>query len=206
MGRGGEPGLVTIALVIALGYLIGSIPTAVWVTRAMGHDIRNEGTGNPGTANAVGIAGPKAGAAVLALDATKGAIAVVIGRALGGDAAGLVAAIAVMTGQIVNVWMRFRGGKGLGVGLGATIVHWPLGVAVLLPFLGLAARAVGAARGALVTAGLTVALAAVAVAVDLPNAWGIDVTWSLLAWAVAAVALVVPKFTRDVLRERSGAV
>ena len=197
---------MNVAAAIVLAYLLGSIPTAIWVTRAMGYDIRAAGSGNPGTANAVGVAGPAAGATVLLLDAAKGAAAVVIGRWLGGDAVGLVAAIAAVFGQIVNVWLGFRGGKGLGVGLGSTLAHWPLGVVVLLPFLGIAAKLSGsAARGALITFAATIGLAAVAVAADLPNAWGIDLTWSLLAWAVAVVALVTPKFVRDVVQDRVAA-
>ena len=194
--------MVAVAAVIA--YLLGSIPTAVWVARAMGHDLRTEGSGNPGTANALGVAGPRAAAAVLALDVAKGALAVVIGRELGGDGAGLVAAWSVIFGQIVNVWLGFRGGKGLGVGLGATLVHWPFGVLVLLPTLGVAAKlARSAARGALIVVAATVALAAIAVAADLPNAWGIDVTWALVGWAIATALLVIPKFAVDVRRDRA---
>ena len=195
---------MTAALAAVIGYLIGSVPTAVWVTRAMGHDIRHEGSGNPGTANALGVAGPKAAAAVLGPDVVKGAAAVLIGRSLGGDAAGLVAAFSVILGQVVNVWLGLRGGKGLGVGLGSTLVHWPFGVVVLLPTLALAAKlSRSAARGALITLAATLVVVPIAVAASLPNAWGIDVTWALLGWAGPTVALLIPKFVLDVRRDRA---
>ncbi len=195
---------MSLALAAAVAYLIGSIPTALWVAGAMGHDLRGEGSGNPGTANALGVAGPRAAAAVLALDATKGAAAVVFGRALGGDAAGLVAGLVVMAGQISNVWLRFRGGKGLGVGLGATIALWPFGALALLPFLALAAKLAGsAAKGALVMLTATIALAAVWGGAGIDNAWGVTATWALLAWAVAVALLVGPKFVLDVHRDRA---
>ena len=195
---------MNVALALVAAYLSGSIPTAIWVARAMGHDLRAEGSGNPGTANALGVAGPRAAAGVLFLDAAKGAAAVVLARALGGDAVGLAASVAVIAGQIVNVWLGFRGGKGLGVGLGATLALWPFGVAIMLPALGVAAKLAGsAAKGALIILGVNIGLTAIWGGAGLYNAWGIEPTWSLVVWSLAIAVLVAPKFIRDVRDDRA---
>ncbi len=195
---------MNVVLAIAAAYLIGTIPTAIWVSRAMGHDLRKEGSGNPGTANALGVAGPRVAASVLALDVVKGAAAVAVGRSLGGDAVGLVAAWMVILGQIANVWLGFRGGKGLGVGLGAIIALWPLGALILLPILGLGAKlARSAAKGALIVLAATAAVAATWAGAGLSNPWGVTATWSLFVWALTLIPLIAPKFVVDLRRDRA---
>src|SRR4051812_28362049 len=103
---------VAAALVIA--YLLGSIPTAVGVSRlASGGavDIRTAGSGNPGALNTLGVHGAKWGAVVLLVDTAKAALACVIARNAG-DAVACYAGSLAVIGHCFPVWSRFRGGKG----------------------------------------------------------------------------------------------
>ncbi len=195
-----------IALAAAAAYLIGSIPTADWLARLAGHDLRSSGTGNPGTANAMGLAGPRVALTILAIDTTKGALAVLLGRVLAGDTAGMAAVFAVIAGQILNPWFRFRGGKGLGVAFGAFIVAFPPPVGPLVPLIGAAVKLLGsAARGALVAlAGLLVA-GVLWGSFGWSTWWGVEAGAGLAVMVAAVVVLIVPKFALDVRREMAAA-
>lgn len=101
-------------LVVILGYILGSIPTAYIVGRLLtGVDIRRMGDGNVGARNAYHELGPKAGVGVFLLDATKGALPVLIGQSFGlPDVFVLVAGVAVVIGHNWPVFLGFRGGRG----------------------------------------------------------------------------------------------
>jgi glycerol-3-phosphate acyltransferase PlsY len=108
--------------VIAVAYLIGSIPFSFLVARAFGvPDVRRVGSGNVGATNVLRNAGKAAGALALLLDVTKGAAAVTLASRLapGEAAAPAVAAVVAVAGHMFPVWLRFRGGKGVATGLGA---------------------------------------------------------------------------------------
>ena len=111
-------------LVILLGYLVGSIPSAYILVRlAGGVDIRTVGTGNVGALNAYQRLGPAAGVAILVADVGKGVIAVFLPPLIGApDWAHYASAVTVVAGHNWPVCLKFRGGKGaatiLGVGLG----------------------------------------------------------------------------------------
>jgi acyl phosphate:glycerol-3-phosphate acyltransferase len=131
---------VTIALVLALGYLAGSVPFGVLVTRALaGKDVRASGSGNIGATNVARVAGKKLGALVLALDALKGALPVLLALRLAPDQPWLHAAVglAAFLGHVFPVWLGFHGGKGVATALGVT--------AVLLPWAALGGAVVWAA-------------------------------------------------------------
>jgi glycerol-3-phosphate acyltransferase PlsY len=189
---------MTIALL--LGYLIGTIPSADAVGRLRGHDLRSSGSGNPGTANALRVGGAGTAALVLLLDLTKGATAALAGGSIGGDAGAAAAGVAAVAGQILNPWFGFRGGKGLGVAAGMTLVIWPLGALVVVPIAAVAARLLRSAGGALV------GLAAYAIAAitwasnDLPAAWGITTDDTLVWVAIGVSAMAAPKFIADIGR------
>lgn len=110
--------------VAALAYLLGSIPTAYLVGRRLrGIDIRSVGSGNPGAANATMQLGKRAGAFVLAVDAGKGVIAILIGQRLGvSDTALYIAAFLAVVGHNFSPFVGFRGGKGAATVLGISML------------------------------------------------------------------------------------
>lgn len=109
---------------LAIGYLLGSIPFGLLLTRAAGlGDIRRIGSGNIGATNVLRAGGKKLAAATLLLDAAKGAAAVLLGGSIGGAHAGLadaglIAGGGALLGHVFPVWLRFRGGKGVATGCG----------------------------------------------------------------------------------------
>jgi acyl phosphate:glycerol-3-phosphate acyltransferase len=121
--------LPTLALWAVVGYLIGSIPFGIVVTRAMGlGDIRKIGSGNIGATNVLRTGNRLAAALTLVLDAGKGAIAVIAARLLAGEDAAQVAGGMAFLGHLWPVWLGFRGGKGVATFLGTLLaLHWPLG-------------------------------------------------------------------------------
>lgn len=187
---------------ILLGYAIGSIPSADIIARGRGHDLRNSGTGNPGTANALRVAGRSTAAVVLAIDVTKGAVAVMAGAGLANTGGSMAAGLAAIAGQVLNPWFGFRGGRGLGVAAGVTAIAWPPGLLVVLPITALGARFLRAAGGAIL--GLTAYSVGTVLwaANDWPTWWGLP-SDDLLVWlAIGVVALTAPKFVSD-LKGRS---
>ena len=119
---------IPVATAIGLGYLIGTLPTAALVARrASGGsvDLRRSGTGNPGSANAFGVLGARAGAAVLAGDVGKGAAACVLGGLVGGPAGAHLAGSAAVAGHCYPVWNGFDGGKGVATGVGQCLTTFP---------------------------------------------------------------------------------
>src|SRR5687767_14920850 len=130
------------ALLHALGgYLLGSLPFAVIVSRAMGlRDPREYGSGNPGATNVLRSGNRLAALLTLIGDAAKGWAAVLIARSLGASAE-LVAivAIAAFLGHLFPVWLRLRGGKGVATAAGVLIaLDWRLGLAVIVVWLTIA--------------------------------------------------------------------
>ena len=117
-------------LAAALGYLLGSVPFGVVITRALGlGDLRKIGSGNIGATNVLRTGHKGAALATLLLDSGKGAIAVLIARALGGEGAALAAGAAAFLGHLFPVFLGFRGGKGVATFLGTLIaLSWPIGL------------------------------------------------------------------------------
>ena len=113
-----------------LGYLLGSVPFGVLVTRAMGlGDVRAIGSGNIGATNVLRTGNKAAALATLLLDGGKGALAVLLARALAGEDAGQIAGAAAFLGHCFPVWLGFRGGKGVATFLGILLAaHCPLGL------------------------------------------------------------------------------
>ena len=131
------------ALLCALGgYLAGSIPFAVLVSRVMGlPDPRTYGSGNIGATNVLRSGSRIAALATLVGDTMKGWAAVLVARVLGMDAE-LIALVgfAAFLGHVFPVWLGFRGGKGVATAAGVLIAFdWRLGVAVIVVWLTMAA-------------------------------------------------------------------
>jgi glycerol-3-phosphate acyltransferase PlsY len=113
--------------VILVGYLLGSIPFAFLVTKALtGKDIRLEGEGNVGTRNALHVAGTLPGFLVMVLDGGKGAAACWAADSwTSGRLAFYLTAVALMLGHGFPVWLGWRGGKGLAPATGFLLQMWP---------------------------------------------------------------------------------
>ena len=107
---------------ILLGYLFGSIPFGLILTRSAGlGDIRSIGSGSIGATNVLRTGRKGLAAATLLLDAAKGAAAVFVAFALAGRDAALWAGAGAVLGHCFPVWLGFRGGKGVATGLGVLL-------------------------------------------------------------------------------------
>ena len=116
---------------VACGYLLGSIPFALLLTRSRGVDLRAAGSRNVGAANVLRTAGVTVAVAVLLLDAAKGAAAVLIARAINADIlVATTAGMAAIAGHIYPPWLGFRGGKGVAAAAGAFSVLAPTATAI----------------------------------------------------------------------------
>lgn len=131
------------AVLLVLGYLAGSIPFGVLLTRwVKGVDVRQGGSGNIGATNVTRVAGKALGAAVLGLDALKGALAVGLALWLVPGEPRLHAAVglAAFLGHVYPVWLKLQGGKGVATALGVLLVLVPLAaLASALVYAGLVA-------------------------------------------------------------------
>jgi glycerol-3-phosphate acyltransferase PlsY len=121
----------TLLLAAAFGYLLGSIPFGVLITRLMGlGDLRTIGSGNIGATNVLRTGNRGAALATLLLDGAKGAAAVLIARAAAPEDATQLAGLAAFLGHLFPVWLSFRGGKGVATFLGTLLaLAWPAGLA-----------------------------------------------------------------------------
>lgn len=113
----------------AIGYLIGSIPTAGFLARMWGVDLRAQGSGNPGANNALRTGGTALAASVLIVEASKGFVAVWAGTVIAHDPGAIAAGLGAIAGNVFNLWYRFGGGKGLGISLGVLAGVWPIALA-----------------------------------------------------------------------------
>ncbi|MGF1450306.1 MAG: glycerol-3-phosphate 1-O-acyltransferase PlsY [Opitutales bacterium] len=174
-------GLPVAALV---GYLLGSLPFAVFIARAKGVDIFNEGSGNPGATNVKRVLGKGPGNLCFALDCAKGLIAtlwpalvpfaephaVANPKELGA----IVGLVGALLGHSFSVFLHFRGGKGVAVTIGGVgVLYTPVMVVALLVWLGVFYST------------RVVALASIALALALPVA-------NLGLWFADANSLLVP--------------
>jgi glycerol-3-phosphate acyltransferase PlsY len=119
-------------LIIAavLGYLLGSIPFGLLLTRAAGlGDIRSIGSGNIGATNVLRTGNKGLAAATLILDAGKGAAAVLAARWFLGEDAAMMAGIGAFLGHVFPVWLKFNGGKGVATYIGVLLaLNWIVGL------------------------------------------------------------------------------
>lgn len=112
---------------VLLGYLSGSIPFGLLLVRAArGVDVREQGSGNIGATNVARVAGKGLGALVLVLDALKGALPVLLARAVDGtEQVPALVGLAAFAGHVAPPWLGFRGGKGVATALGVLAVLAP---------------------------------------------------------------------------------
>jgi glycerol-3-phosphate acyltransferase PlsY len=130
-------------IVVLAGYLLGSVPFGLLLTRAAGlEDIRKIGSGSIGATNVLRTGRKSLAAATVLLDGLKGVAAVLLGAYLAGVPGVLLGGLAAVVGHCFPVWLRFRGGKGVATGFGVLIAADPV--------VGLAAGAVWIASALLV--------------------------------------------------------
>lgn len=165
---------------IVLGYLFGSVPFGLLLTRAAGlGDIRNIGSGNIGATNVLRTGNKSVAAATLVLDAAKAAVPILLARQLWGEDAAMVAAIGAILGHCFPVWLGFKGGKGVAVMIGSLLaLSWPVGLIFCAVWL-----VIAFAQKMSSLAALTAAATAPIFAFVLVNEW--------LAGAVAVLAIVL---------------
>jgi acyl phosphate:glycerol-3-phosphate acyltransferase len=133
--------LLALAAALAFGYLLGSIPFGLLITRLAGKgDIRAIGSGNIGATNVLRTGRRELAAATLVGDALKGTAAVLAALHYGGADAGLAAALGAFLGHLFPVWLKFKGGKGVATFIGLLIAFaWPAALAFGAIWLAIAA-------------------------------------------------------------------
>jgi glycerol-3-phosphate acyltransferase PlsY len=129
------------AAAFAFGYLLGSIPFGLVITRLAGtHDLRQIGSGNIGATNVLRTGRKELAILTLVCDVLKGTLAVVIADHVGGQDLAIVAALGAFLGHLFPVWLRFRGGKGVATYIGILIaLAWHAAVVFCLVWLAVAA-------------------------------------------------------------------
>jgi glycerol-3-phosphate acyltransferase PlsY len=173
-----QNGDMLVAALVPVAWLVGTFPSALLVARARGHDVLREGSGNPGASNVARLLGWRAGAIVLLLDVSKGALAAGAGMLIGGRAGACALGVAAVIGHTLPLYRK--GGKGVATAGGALVVLYPLIVVGLAVVWFVVARLLHKASLAslLATVLFPVAVAALG-----------DAMWEIIV--VAALALLV---------------
>ena len=180
-------------LALLVGYLLGSIPFGLVLTRLSGKgDLRAIGSGNIGATNVLRTGSKPLAATTLLLDAAKGALAVVLAQRFWPDAVNYAAAGALV-GHLYPVWLKFRGGKGVATLLGILVPLFPLGAAVY-----------AAVWVALLIAVRISSLAGMAAAASAPLAAAIGGERALFPMLLAFAMLIVWKHRENVQRLKAG--
>lgn len=183
---------MTVFLLVAAAYLMGSIPTSYIVGRLHGLDLREHGSGNLGGTNAYRVMGAAAAVPVVLIDVLKGFVPAYFFPAWDGVALGdlaLLYGLAAIAGHVWSVFIGFRGGKGVATGAGVLLALAPTSALIgLLVWVGI----VGITR--------YVSVASIAAATQVPvTAWLTDEPPSTVAFC-AAIAIFVWWTHRDNLR------
>jgi len=183
------------SITIVIGYLLGSIPFALLLTRRQGIELRNVGSRNPGAANVLRSAGIGPAVAVMLLDAGKGTVAVAAARLMSDDVVVVTSAgLAAIVGHIYPVWCGFHGGKGVAASAGVFALLAPLATAIaVLVFVGTIAATRFISAGSIAGA---LALPVAAAVGNQPN--------PVVAGALLAAAIVLVRHRDNVSRLVAG--
>ena len=197
------PALGTVALAAAGGYLLGSIPFGVILTRlATGEDVRSIGSGNIGATNVLRTGRKDLAFATLILDAGKGAAAYLITQALfpGVPALAAIAGGAAFIGHLFPVWLGFKGGKGVATFFGLLLAAaWPLGLMAGATWLIVAALFRMSSFAALIAA----VMAPLYALLPLP-VMGLPASGPVLALALVTAALIWLRHHENIARILKG--
>jgi acyl phosphate:glycerol-3-phosphate acyltransferase len=187
---------MTNVLVVAAGYLVGSIPFGYWLVRAIRHeDVRTLGSGNVGATNVWRLYGPRYGLPVAMLDVAKGFAPALVGLLVGGETVGILAGAAAMLGHWRPVFLRFhKGGKMVATAGGVTFALAPLVATLCLVIWAVVFLLTRySSVASLVTA---VALPVLAAVLGEP--------WQTVAFAAAACAGVIVLHRQNIRRLLNG--
>ncbi len=145
---------------LVFGYLLGSIPFGLIITRLAGtQDIRTIGSGNIGATNVLRTGRKTLAAATLVGDMLKGTIAVLAAKQYGGQDLAVLAALGAFLGHLFPVWLNFKGGKGVATYIGLLLaLAWPAAIAFCLIWLAVAALTRYSSLAALIASAVTPAL------------------------------------------------
>jgi glycerol-3-phosphate acyltransferase PlsY len=174
---------MTIAFLVVIAYLMGSIPTGVIVGKFVGIDPRTAGSGNIGMTNVARTIGRGPAMVTFAGDILKAAIPVACARAFSSDPVTIAAvAIAAFVGAVASIFLRFKGGKGLSAALGIGLVMSPPTLLIALAAFGI----VLALTRIMSLASMTAAVAAptAAVLMHLPH------EFVMVAFVICVLALI----------------
>ena len=183
-------------LAIIAGYLIGSVPFALLLSRRWSAtDLRSVGSGNLGAANVLRSSGVRAGVLVAVLDAAKGAVGVALAMRMSPDPiAPAAAGFAAIVGHIYPVWLKFKGGKGVATACGAFALLTPIAVP---PSLAVFLVAVWVSK--------YISLGSILASVALPSiAYATGARSAPLGAAIAAAALIIFRHRTNVTRLLGG--
>ena len=169
------------ALAFAVGYLLGSIPFGLLLTRmAGGPDVRTIGSGNIGATNVLRTGRKGLAALTLACDMLKGTAAVLIAGYVAGEQAALAAALGAFLGHLFPVWLKFKGGKGVATYIGLLLgLYWPGALLFCALWLAVAYFSRYSSLAALTASALT---PAALWALHVPNAAALFLLLSVLLW------------------------
>ncbi|WP_050627449.1 glycerol-3-phosphate 1-O-acyltransferase PlsY [Bradyrhizobium viridifuturi] len=142
---------------LLIGYLLGSIPFGMILTRLAGtQDLRTVGSGNIGATNVLRTGRKGLAAATLIGDMLKGTVAVIIAGTIDGPNAAMLAALGAFLGHLFPVWLKFRGGKGVATYLGVLLgLFWPAALIFAVIWLGTAYTTRYSSLSALIAAFVT---------------------------------------------------
>ena len=148
---------MTLTFAFLFGYLLGSIPFGLLLTRIAGApDVRTIGSGNIGATNVLRTGRKGLAAATLLLDMSKGAVAVVMVTAVAGNSAVYAAALGAFLGHLFPVWLKFKGGKGVATYIGVLLgLYWPCALIFCAIWLAVAFAVRYSSLAALVASALT---------------------------------------------------
>jgi glycerol-3-phosphate acyltransferase PlsY len=148
---------MTIVAALIFGYLLGSIPSGLLITRAAGGpDVRSIGSGNIGATNVLRTGRKDLAAATLLLDALKGTVAVLVAAYFATPNAALAAGLGAFLGHLFPVWLKFKGGKGVATYIGLLIgLWWPGALLFCALWLVVAAISRYSSLAALIASALT---------------------------------------------------
>jgi len=179
--------ILNFVIAAVVGYLLGSIPFGLLITRAAGlGDVRKIGSGNIGATNVLRTGRRELAAATLLLDALKAVAAVLIARHFWGEDAAFIAGIAAFVGHCFPVWLGFKGGKGVASFIGLLLaLAWPVGLIFCVVWLIIAFAQKYSSLAAL-TAAVTAPIFAYAVWL-----WGYPTDGIKLAATTAVLALLL---------------
>ena len=177
-----------------IGYVLGSVSTGILYSRALGRDIRTQGSKNSGATNMTRVHGLKKGGLTFLGDCLKGVLAALIGKWLGGQTGAVVGGTFAVLGHMWPIFFGFQGGKGVATCIGIGFVTYPLfgGLALLI---GVAVMLISK----FVSLGSMLELIAFAIGVTLY--YGL---WPIGLWGIGLAALVVWRHRSNIKRLMNG--